>query len=82
MGGGGGELLAAGEGVRGEGEGGDGEGGEDAPIFEKHNTLLHGRDKTEKFVSSHFMKKYIHVARALKVCAIISYYYVCTVYFI
>ena len=39
---------------------------EDMPIFEKHDTLLHGERVTQKFLSSTFMKKYIHVARAMK----------------
>ncbi len=39
---------------------------DDAPIFEKHDLLLHGKVTTRKFVSSYFMKKYVHVARALK----------------
>lgn len=40
--------------------------GEDTPIFEKHDNLLHGEIRTEKYVSAMFMKKYIHVARVLK----------------
>lgn len=39
---------------------------EDTPIFEKHDNLLHGERVTQKFLSSLFMKKYIHVARAMK----------------
>lgn len=39
---------------------------EDTPIFEKHDNLLHGKVTTKKFVSSLFMKKYIHVARVLR----------------
>lgn len=35
-------------------------------IFDKHDNMLHGHSKMEKYVSSQFMKKYIHVARALK----------------
>lgn len=35
-------------------------------IFEKHDQLLHGKVVTHKMVSSSFMRKYIHVARALK----------------
>ena len=42
---------------------------QDTPIYEKYDALLHGssRSKTDKVVSMQFMKKYIHVARALKV---------------
>ena len=42
---------------------------QDTPIYEKYDALLHGnsRSKTDKIVSMQFMKKYIHVARALKV---------------
>jgi len=41
---------------------------QDTPIYEKYDALLHGntRSKTDKIVSMQFMKKYIHVARALK----------------
>jgi len=41
----------------------------DTPLYEKYDALLHGssRSKTDKIVSIQFMKKYIHVARALKV---------------
>ena len=63
--GGGENLLSTGDGVRGVEE--EEEEDEDVPIFEKHNVILHGQNKMEKFVSSRFMKKYIHVARALKV---------------
>ena len=60
---GGGEYtLATGDGTRGEAEE-----DEDVPIFDKHDAVLHGESKTVKYVSSRFMKKYIHVARALKV---------------
>lgn len=40
----------------------------DTPLYEKYDALLHGssRSKTDKIVSIQFMKKYIHVARALK----------------
>ena len=38
----------------------------DAPIFEKHDQLLHGKVVTHKIVSASFMRKYIHVARTLK----------------
>jgi hypothetical protein len=42
---------------------------QETPIYEKYDALLHGssRSKTDKIVSMQFMKKYIHVARALKV---------------
>ena len=60
--GGGGETLATG----GPGEGGVANEEEEVPIFEKHDSVLHGEKKTEKYVSSGFLKKYIHVARALK----------------
>jgi len=42
---------------------------QDTPLYEKYDALLHGssRSKTDKIVSMQFMKKYIHVARALKV---------------
>ena len=39
---------------------------DDTPIFEKHDHLLHGKLTSRKIVSSSFMRKYIHVARALK----------------
>ncbi len=39
---------------------------EDTPIYEKHDHLLHGKKTIHKFVSRLFMKKYIHVARAVK----------------
>ncbi len=39
---------------------------EDTPIYEKHDHLLHGKKTVHKFVSRLFMKKYIHVARAVK----------------
>lgn len=38
----------------------------EAPIFEKHDQLLHGKVVTHKIVSASFMRKYIHVARILK----------------
>ena len=64
--GGGGDLLATG-GHRGRGAGqGEEEEEEEMTIFDKHDVILHGESKTEKFVSSRFMKKFIHVARALK----------------
>lgn len=42
---------------------------QDTPIYEKYDALLHGssRSKTDKIVGMQFMKKYIHVARAIKV---------------
>lgn len=39
---------------------------EDTPIYEKHDHLLHGKRTTHKFVSRLFMKKYVHVAKAVK----------------
>jgi DNA replication licensing factor MCM3 len=39
---------------------------EDMVIFDKHNEALHGQAKDKKYVSKEFMRKYIHVARALK----------------
>lgn len=39
---------------------------EDTPIFEKHDQLLHGKLTSRRIVSSAFMRKYVHVARALK----------------
>ncbi|XP_003971416.2 DNA replication licensing factor MCM3 [Takifugu rubripes] len=39
---------------------------EELQIYEKHNNLLHGnRRKKEKTVSKEFMRKYIHVAKAV-----------------
>lgn len=66
--GGGNEILSTGGGVSGDTHGLEDEEqeGGDMPIFEKHDTLLHGERITRKFVSSMFMKKYIHVARAMK----------------
>ena len=61
--GGGEDTLATGEGGRRVEE----EEEEEVMIFDKHDAILHGESKAEKFVSSRFMKKYIHVARALKV---------------
>lgn len=63
--GGGGESLATGEGGRGAVDEEEEE-EEEVMVFDKHDSLLHGENKTEKFVSSKFLKKYIHVARALK----------------
>ncbi|CAI8024024.1 DNA replication licensing factor MCM3 [Geodia barretti] len=65
--GGGGECLATGDG----GKGGvddeeEEEEEEEVMVFDKHDALLHGDSRAEKFVSSKFLKKYIHVARALK----------------
>ncbi|EDO34425.1 predicted protein [Nematostella vectensis] len=41
---------------------------EDTPVYEKHDPMLFGKqkDKKDKFVSMAFMKKYIHVAKAIK----------------
>nr|QIC49963.1 DNA replication licensing factor MCM3-like protein [Actinia equina] len=41
---------------------------EDTPIFEKHDPMLYGprKSKNDKFISLGFMKKYIHVAKAIK----------------
>ncbi|XP_064596970.1 zygotic DNA replication licensing factor mcm3-like [Liolophura sinensis] len=41
---------------------------EDTPIYEKYDHLLHGgsRTKKDKIVSRKFMRKYVHVARALR----------------
>ena len=64
--GGGGESLATGEGGRGAVDEEEEEEEEEVMVFDKHDSLLHGENKTEKFVSSKFLKKYIHVARALK----------------
>ena len=38
---------------------------EDTPVYDKHDHMLHGDDHS-KYVSSAFMCKYIHVAKALK----------------
>jgi len=36
-------------------------------MFEKYEPLLHGpRNKTEQILSSHFMRKYIHIAKCVK----------------
>lgn len=42
--------------------------GEETPIYEKYDALLHGnlRAKTDKIVSLKFMRKYIHIAKAIK----------------
>ena len=42
--------------------------GDQAPIYEKYDPLLHGnsRKKTDKIVSAHFMKKYIHIAKCIR----------------
>eukprot|EP00088_Acartia_fossae_P042154 TRINITY_DN4416_c0_g1_i13.p1 TRINITY_DN4416_c0_g1~~TRINITY_DN4416_c0_g1_i13.p1 ORF type:complete len:800 (-),score=269.01 TRINITY_DN4416_c0_g1_i13:315-2714(-) len=42
--------------------------GEETPMYEKYDALLHGnsRKKTDKIVSSVFMKKYIHIAKCIK----------------
>lgn len=41
---------------------------EDTPIYQKYDNLLQGgkNRKTERIVTSQFMRKYIHVAKALK----------------
>ncbi|XP_064651857.1 zygotic DNA replication licensing factor mcm3-like [Lineus longissimus] len=41
---------------------------EETPIYEKFDNLLHGgsRSKRDKIVSKKFMRKYIHVAKAMK----------------
>lgn len=66
--GGGTDILSTGGGVSGDTHGLEEEEqeDEDTPIFEKHDSLLHGERVTQKFLSSIFMKKYIHVARAMK----------------
>ncbi|CAG2118216.1 unnamed protein product, partial [Medioppia subpectinata] len=39
----------------------------ETPIYEKYDALLHGnRNKSDKIVSIQFMKKYIHIAKAIK----------------
>ncbi len=42
---------------------------EDAPIYAKKDAQLYGKqsNKKDKFVSMQFMKKYIHLAKAIKV---------------
>lgn len=66
--GGGSDFLSTGGGVSGDTHGQEEEEQEDknVPIFEKHDSLLHGEVVTRKFVSSVFMKRYIQVARAMK----------------
>ncbi|XP_021374912.1 zygotic DNA replication licensing factor mcm3-like isoform X1 [Mizuhopecten yessoensis] len=41
---------------------------QETPIFEKHDKMLHGanKGKSHRIVSMQFMRKYIHVAKALK----------------
>ncbi|XP_071097249.1 zygotic DNA replication licensing factor mcm3-like [Haliotis cracherodii] len=41
---------------------------EETPMYEKYDVLLHGssRSKKDKILSMEFMRKYIHVAKALK----------------
>ncbi|XP_070533973.1 zygotic DNA replication licensing factor mcm3-like [Ptychodera flava] len=41
---------------------------EETPIYDKHDNLLHGpnRDKKKKIVSMKFMRKYIHIAKAIR----------------
>lgn len=62
------DVLSTGGGLSGDTHGleDDEQEDEDTPIFEKHDTLLHGERITQKFLSSTFMKKYIHVARVMK----------------
>ncbi|XP_052765398.1 zygotic DNA replication licensing factor mcm3-like [Mya arenaria] len=39
----------------------------ETPVYEKHNKMLHGPAKTkQQIVSMQFMRKYIHVAKALR----------------
>lgn len=38
---------------------------EELQVYEKHNPLLHGSKKKDRVVSKAFMRKYIHVAKAL-----------------
>ncbi|KAH9405242.1 MCM DNA helicase complex subunit [Tyrophagus putrescentiae] len=39
----------------------------ETPVYEKYDPLLHGkRKRNEKIVSMDFMKKYIHIAKAIK----------------
>ena len=65
--GGGGEILATGDGGKaGVDDEEEEEEEEEVMVFDKHDALLHGDSRAEKFVSSKFLKKYIHVARALK----------------
>ncbi|KAA0201694.1 hypothetical protein HAZT_HAZT009210 [Hyalella azteca] len=69
-----GEAMALGLGIdmlstedpSGNDQGGDGQ--EETPIYEKYDALLHGssRAATDKFVSLQFMRKYIHLAKAIK----------------
>ncbi|TMS12183.1 DNA replication licensing factor MCM3 [Larimichthys crocea] len=43
---------------------------EELQIYEKHNNLLHGsKRKKDKIVSKEFMRKYIHIAKAVTPCA-------------
>lgn len=45
----------------------DDEKSQNTPTFEKHDVLLHGgKKRAEKLLSVEFMKKYIHIARAIK----------------
>jgi len=37
-------------------------------VYAKKDSQLYGDNRQEKFVSAQFMKKYIHVARNIKVC--------------
>ena len=63
--GGGGDTLATATSDRAQQEDED-DHEEDTPIFEKHDHLLHGQKPAHKYVSRIFMKKYIHVARAVR----------------
>jgi len=38
---------------------------EEMQIYEKHNNLLHGKRRKDRIVSKEFMRKYIHVAKAI-----------------
>uniref|UniRef100_G3NKN1 DNA replication licensing factor MCM3 n=1 Tax=Gasterosteus aculeatus aculeatus TaxID=481459 RepID=G3NKN1_GASAC len=38
---------------------------EELQIYEKHNNLLHGSKRKDKIVSKEFMRKYIHIAKAV-----------------
>ena len=66
MGGQGENLATGGLGEGGRGQMEEEEEEEEMPIFDKHDVILHGESRSEQLVSSRFLKKYIHVARALK----------------
>ncbi|XP_076128400.1 DNA replication licensing factor MCM3 [Alosa pseudoharengus] len=38
---------------------------EEMQVYEKHNNLLHGKRRRDRIVSKEFMRKYIHVAKAI-----------------